>query len=680
MEVKMKTLKKLTVIIIIFFVSASTMFAQTYVSGIIPNNTTWTLVGSPYIVIGGVLVSSGVTLTIEPGVEVKFDSELSLQIDGKLITIGTESNMITFTSNNDSPEPGDWGYIFFSDISTDAIYDTSGNYTDGCIMEYCIIEYAGGANVDNNGAVRMYNAHPFINHSIICYNSAPGICAWNFSENIKIFNCDICNNYGDSGNGGGIYVNNGASDWASLTILNSNIYNNYVDYGNGGGIYLNGNGAFTAIISECNISNNYADGYTNGNGGGIYLNDGVSIIISDCNISNNSSTDPGGGGGGSGGGVYVNSSPMTITNSIISNNSADYGGGIYYSSTWNTTITNNSIVNNSAVLGGGIYYISSGNVTNNNIIGNLAQNAAAIYCYSGEDLKFNTITGNIATGSEPTYSIYVNWHPLFNYNNILNNTATYDLWNNNPQGSNNVDAINNWWGTANESEIEEKIWDWFDDSSLGIVDFNPYLTSPDIDAPPIPPFGLYTLAVGYDYVTINWQNSPIGDLAGYKVYFDSDSTGFPYAETVDVGMDTTYTLTDLITGTTYYIAVTCYDNSGEESWYSNEIEITPGGVGVEENLFHLPNSFYLSQNYPNPFNHKTTISFTNSKESNINISIYNIKGQKVKTLVNENLQRGNHEVIWNGKNEKGEAVSSGIYFCKMTGGSKAITKKILLVK
>ena len=67
-------------------------------------------------------------------------------------------------------------------------------------------------------------------------------------------------------------------------------------------------------------------------------------------------------------------------------------------------------------------------------------------------------------------------------------------------------------------------------------------------------------------------------------------------------------------------------------------------------------------------------------ESEISLNIYNIKGQKVKTLVKDKLPAGNHQIVWNGRDEKGKSVSSGIYFYKMKSGNYKETKKMLLLK
>ena len=106
-----------------------------------------------------------------------------------------------------------------------------------------------------------------------------------------------------------------------------------------------------------------------------------------------------------------------------------------------------------------------------------------------------------------------------------------------------------------------------------------------------------------------------------------------------------------------------YSASG---WYIDDVRIE--GItmtGIEENQNIFSDKCILSQNYPNPFNPTTTISFSITKYNIVELSIYNIKGQKIKTLVNEYLQRGYHEVFWNGKDENNNPISSGIYFYKM---------------
>ncbi len=94
----------------------------------------------------------------------------------------------------------------------------------------------------------------------------------------------------------------------------------------------------------------------------------------------------------------------------------------------------------------------------------------------------------------------------------------------------------------------------------------------------------------------------------------------------------------------------------------------------------VPTRFALNQNYPNPFNPETNISFYIPEKSEVNLTVYNILGQKVRTLVDGPLESGPHTVTWNGKNESGSMVASGIYFYKLNAGDNTVTKKMSMLK
>ncbi|MCK4695853.1 MAG: T9SS type A sorting domain-containing protein, partial [Candidatus Cloacimonetes bacterium] len=89
----------------------------------------------------------------------------------------------------------------------------------------------------------------------------------------------------------------------------------------------------------------------------------------------------------------------------------------------------------------------------------------------------------------------------------------------------------------------------------------------------------------------------------------------------------------------------------------------------------------LYQNYPNPFNPATTFYFSIPEETNVDLSIYNIKGQHVKTLVNDIKPAGEHSIIWDRSDNNKIPVSSGVYFYKLNVNSKTeAVKKCLLLK
>jgi len=94
----------------------------------------------------------------------------------------------------------------------------------------------------------------------------------------------------------------------------------------------------------------------------------------------------------------------------------------------------------------------------------------------------------------------------------------------------------------------------------------------------------------------------------------------------------------------------------------------------------IPAVTTLKGNYPNPFNPETTISFGMHKAGRVEVVVYNILGQKVKTLLSENRDAGNHQVVWNGKDASNKNVASGVYFYKMTTGNYTKTSKMILMK
>ena len=90
--------------------------------------------------------------------------------------------------------------------------------------------------------------------------------------------------------------------------------------------------------------------------------------------------------------------------------------------------------------------------------------------------------------------------------------------------------------------------------------------------------------------------------------------------------------------------------------------------------------YNLIGNYPNPFNPTTSIKFVLAFESNLRIDIYNIKGQKVKTLLDTHYNAGEHSISWNGKDDNGSDVVSGVYFYKMQTNEFVAIKKMMLMK
>ena len=94
----------------------------------------------------------------------------------------------------------------------------------------------------------------------------------------------------------------------------------------------------------------------------------------------------------------------------------------------------------------------------------------------------------------------------------------------------------------------------------------------------------------------------------------------------------------------------------------------------------LPQKIELEQNYPNPFNPTTEISFTMSIQDRAILSIYNIKGQEVATIMDSQMMPGKHTLTWSGKDSMGREVSSGMYFYKLTVGELSYQRKLILLR
>lgn len=128
-----------------------------------------------------------------------------------------------------------------------------------------------------------------------------------------------------------------------------------------------------------------------------------------------------------------------------------------------------------------------------------------------------------------------------------------------------------------------------------------------------------------------------------------------------------------------YLASGDFEESGD---FLNGVFILKNdfSTSIQEATSLVPVSFVLTQNFPNPFNPTTTISYELPKNTNVLIVIYDIAGRKVKELVNRGQQAGVYLVKWDGKNEIGQAVASGVYIYKIVAGTYTKSNKMILLK
>ena len=137
-----------------------------------------------------------------------------------------------------------------------------------------------------------------------------------------------------------------------------------------------------------------------------------------------------------------------------------------------------------------------------------------------------------------------------------------------------------------------------------------------------------------------------------------------------VQKDLSFTFVDdsYLPGSTYRYRVDVSDEDGRRSLFETDAITTPA--------FDL----VLNQNHPNPFNPTTTISFVLPERAQVRLTILNVDGKLIRTLVDNVLSDGLNEFVWDGTDTKGNPVSSGVYLYRIEAGERTITKKMVLLK
>ena len=674
-----------------YFHQGGTGIPSGYVSGI------WTAASSPYRILGDITIHADSTLTIEPGVEVIFQGHYRFIINGIINAVGTQTDSIRFTAA--IPDTGWRGLRFMTSTGTSH-------------LAYCTIEYGKATSGSilhdrRGGGIYCLNSLPEISHCSIRNNLADvyggGICFYNVSnDTIFITDCDITNNKttGFSGDGGGIYF---AGTELFVEMQNCVVSHNVSTNGNGGGIYIGYLAATTNVLnlSNCNVTYNQA-----GNeGGGIWTEvwQWNRLYITGCNISYNTAVNNGGGihteatltGGnytgtyiygssfignevtgalGKGGAIYGDLVPWpyitkTIEYTIFTDNQAFEGGGLYLFQS-NAYFDKCTIANNTGTTGSGLYFPSSSNIHLKNSI--LSLNSPAVIHNEGilylnySDFYGNVI--NISGGVPAGFGQLV----TTNYNgdscdvgyNIFLDPLFVDFA--------NRDYHLSWanWPTPDTTKSP------CIDAGDPLSPFDPDGTIADMgvfsfDQPVPVELVSFTAELNENNVVLKWITATETNNYGFEIQRKLDNPDWEKTGFVEGHGTTTeiqeYSYKDDISNInensiTYRLKQIDFDGSYE---YSKEV--------VVENI--TPLDFALYQNYPNPFNPVTTIKYSIPEMSKVSLILFNLLGEKVTTLFNEEKTAGNYTIELNAAN-----LPSGIYFYKLQAGDFVETKKMILLK
>jgi len=200
----------------------------------------------------------------------------------------------------------------------------------------------------------------------------------------------------------------------------------------------------------------------------------------------------------------------------------------------------------------------------------------------------------------------------------------------------------------------------------------------------------------YEGVLVKIQNATLTSLNSYDVSFDDGSgeclVDGDFMVSADQNENELFYINDtdgylVAFGDTVHVGekVSMIQGVLVYSFGSYKIEVRNQDdfgtlVGIDENFKPTPKAYSLHQNYPNPFNPETKIYFDIPADQKVKILVYNVLGQKVRTLVNEEFRAGSHILNWDGRNDVGQRLPSGIYIYRIKAGNFIAAKKMMMVK
>ncbi len=381
-----------------------------------------------------------------------------------------------------------------------------------------------------------------------------------------------------------------------------------------------------------------------------------------------------------GGGIYNVEGVPGLNNLIITNNQASLGGGLY-SEGGTARLYQCTLQWNTATSTGAGMYNSDGDLFMRNVTFRYNNGGRALFNTSGSGIVRECIFEHNVGGGMYNTSASV---PLIMNTVFFENTATNGagIWNANGSAPQliNVTFYNNTATTSGGAMQNGKFSNPVITNSIFWGNSAP--TSPEIDNGLLCiPVVSYSLIEGCGGSGGGWDTAlgtdggnNIDDDPNFKLSHSSD----PYlslwssSPAINAGTNATTIYTYDLAGN-----LRIHDTTVDMGAYEHQAWTT---TDVDEDLPQVPNAFALYQNSPNPFNPVTTIRFDLPRAEHVRLVVYNVKGELVATLADQNMDAGRKEITWDAKDSAGRTATSGVYFYRLVAGEFVETRKMILLR
>jgi predicted outer membrane repeat protein len=458
------------------------------------------------------------------------------------------------------------------------------------------------------------------------------------SLNQNTFDGNDCTDLSTSNQGGAIFIEN-----STMSITGGRIAGGTVAY-QGAGLFSQDS---SIELDNVELSQNQAAH----NGGAVMTSNGY-LDASGALFSANTST------AGNGGGLYCENTSLTVTNShFVENQSGILGGGLAAMQA-SGKIENCLVEQNTSTSGGGLMVVASGDfqVRNNIVMNNQGDGMLAV----GELMvaDYNNAVGNLPSnyGTSAAGAHDLSLDPLF---------------------------VN------------------FDADDFGLAQFSPCVDSGQDDASCLDPDGsradmgllggpsadfvapaMVTGAglvdLGAGQVRVSWDASGEENIVHYVVYRDTAEIFVPTPMRAVATVMHPNTFFDDTPGFECYYLVAAVDANGYTSGYSQrvytDVQMTPVGDG------YAPKVLAITGVVPNPFNPMANVKFDLPRSGKVQLSVFDLRGRLVRELVSGQMEAGSHEVMWNGRDSRGQMSATGVYFARLSSADGNKTVKMVLAK